>query len=133
MQLTVAVPDRVGAPRAATATWSFDSRYESTSQPVRVNWGDGSADVPVAAGTLTAAKTYAADGIYDVYVWGNEVKMHYTLHVGKTAGMGLVYDSDKVDSFMSDRWARYRARDAQVTKGKSRLGTPKQKLRRVAK
>lgn len=207
MQLTVAVPDPVGAPRVVTASWSFDSRYEPAIQPVRIDWGDGSAlvavnykpvtglattnlftsaghgllagdrvqftgttgGVPIVAGTdyyviaagltandfsvaltpggtvvdvttdmtagtlvgLAAHKTYAVDGVYIVVARSNEVRLHKEIMIGKTAGMGPVFDPTKIDAHMEDRWARYRARDANIGRASALLGTPKQKLKKV--
>lgn len=132
MNLTVTVTDQ--AAQTVRADWTFEPSLEATSQPVFIDWGDGTAEEMVAAGTLTKNHDYAKDGFYRIYARSNEVRVHWEVTVGPTAGMGPIWDERAIrDNTYAGQQERALEDARAVTRATSRVGTPRTKLRKVGR
>jgi hypothetical protein len=132
MKVTLSVPDKVAAPRTARATWSFVAAYESVSQVVRIDWGDGTPLEQIAAGTLTRDHVYPRDDNYVVVVWGNDVSASDQITVGNRPVP--FFDPNRNPTTIEQR----QKREAQETQNvlnnpiKAKLGRPgPTRLRRI--
>jgi hypothetical protein len=67
----------------ASATITLDAEL---AQPVRVDWGDGTAVQQLASGfTNPTTHVYAKDGVWKITVQGNDVRATETVRVGSPA------------------------------------------------
>jgi hypothetical protein len=118
MNLVVSIPDKVGAPLTAKADWTFEPTLEQATQPVRINWGDGTAVDAVASGTLTKTHTYAKEGFFNVVAQANDVRQNFRIKAGTPD-----YNAAVAGKFARSQ-ERLREDTASVLGVTGKLGTP---------
>ena len=114
MELKLSFPDKIATPRKVRANITFAANRGEAAQPIRVDWGDGTAIVASASNLAHQLDhDYAVDGFFRVYAFGNDVKVHKEVTVGDGT-MGPIHDPDNYYKNQPEAWAEARRRDALI-------------------